>query len=85
MILFSFIHSSPINANPPYILGHILLAEQSGSDISHLSILQLLVSSSIGVDTNKAESRNYSFYIESHAAKSVNHVFVVAAISGVQQ
>lgn len=61
-----------------------LLPEQPGSDISHLTIIQLLVSASIRIDSNKAESRYDSFHIKSHAAEPINQIFVVSAVSEVQ-
>lgn len=82
------IQSSRIKANPQYILPRLAtevsLPEQPGSDISHLTIIQLLVSASICIDANKAESRYDSFHIESHAAEPINQIFVVSAVSEVQ-
>lgn len=58
------------------------LAEQTGSDVTHVGFFQLVVFTAHPIDTNILESGDDGFDIETHGDESVDELLVVAFVRG---
>ena len=58
----------------------LLLAKESGGDISHVSFLQLVVLATVLIDANVIERLHHSVHVKSHVDEAIDQIFAVALI-----
>lgn len=56
------------------------LAEETGSDVTHVCFFQLVIIAVHGVDTDVLEGGDDPRNVEAHAAETINEILVVALI-----
>ncbi len=57
-----------------------LLAQESGGDITHVRLLELVVLAPVAVDTNKVKGFYYGVQLEAHIDKAVNEILAVSLV-----
>jgi len=58
----------------------LLFAEQSGRNIAHISLLKLVVSAAVLIDSDIFECRNHRGNVEAHCNEAVNQILIVSVI-----
>lgn len=57
------------------------LAKETGGDIAHVSLLQLVVLATHFVNADVFECGYYGFYVEAHSDESIDELLVVSVVS----